>query len=389
MESELSSHSIHRVGFLAQSTDMLHLVWMGMIKALNRNGRFIVSRAPLTENTVDTIRNWKPDVVIGHIAREENAELARRLKLPVLNTSGMMAHPPFPTVTINNRRTGEMAADHLLSKMHKNFAYIGTPNFAFSEARYQGFRTRIEMAGYEVARWPGIIGGIGMHDPERFRHRAMELRDWVLSLPEPLGVMTVDDYQAIAFIDHLRLVDENLLSRISLISGHHSALPFSPSISGVDQREMVWGMKLGEMVMRIALENGTVPSLTELEPAGIVEQESSAGVSTDDHDVLHAARYIRQSVQLGINVKDVVENGLGLGRRALERRFQNVMGHTILEEIQRARMDRARKLLREGEGNLQDVALQSGFTDHKHLQRVFTEREGITPGAYRKQNLPL
>lgn len=355
-----------------------------MLKSLNRNGRFIVSRAPLSENTLDTIRNWNPDVVIGHISNEKSSELARQLRLPVINTSGMMAHPPFPTVTINNRMTGEMAADHLLGKMHKHFAYIGTPNFAFSEARYQGFRTRIEMAGHEVARWPEIIPGIGMHDPERFRTKALEIREWVLSLPSPLAIMAVDDYQAIAFMDHLRLVDEELLSQISLISGHHTSLPYSPSISGIDQREMMWGMRVGELVMRISFGTGNVPSLTELEPAGIIEQESSAGVSTDDHDVLHAARYIRQSVQLGINVKDVVENGLGLGRRALERRFQNVMGHTILEEIQRARMDRARKLLKEGEGNLQDVALQSGFTDHKHLQRVFTEREGTTPGAYRK-----
>jgi len=367
---------------------MLHQVWMGMIKRLNRNGRFIVSRAALREDNIELIRQWNPDVVIGHISSEKIADMARKLKLPVLNTSGMMAHPPFPTVTINNRRTGEMAADHLLNKMHTSFAYIGTAKYAFSEARYQGFRTRIEQSGYEVARWPAVIKGIGMLNPERFRENAMALREWILSLPEPVGILVVDDYQAIAFLDHLRLVDEGLLSRISLISGHHSALPYSPSISGVDQREMVWGAKVGELVMRIALENGTVPSLTELEPAGIVEQESSAGVSTDDHDVLHAARYIRQSVQLGINVKDVVQNGLGLGRRALERRFQNVMGHTILEEIQRARMDRARKLLREGEGNLQDVALQAGFTDHKHLQRVFTEREGITPGAFRKRNIP-
>ncbi len=383
-----SSNTIHRIAFLTHRTDMTQQIWAGMVKVLNRNGRFVLARNNLDENALDSIRSWNPSVVIAHISSERSAQVAQKLGIPVINTSGILNHPPFPTVTLNNRLTGEMAADHLLSKKHTHFAYIGNKVHGYSESRYQGFRTRIEMAGYQVERWPEHIPGIGMRSPEAFIDRAKALRSWLLDMPSPVGIMVVDDYRAISFIEHLRILDESLLSRICMVSGHHSAIPFSPSISGVEQRELLWGKKVGEMVIRIALEDRKVPSLTEVDPAGVVEQESSAGISTDDREVLHAARYIRQFVHMGINVKDVVENGLGLGRRALERRFQNVMGYTILEEIQRARMDRARKLLREGEGNLQDVALQSGFTDHKHLQRVFTEREGVTPGAYRKSQGP-
>jgi LacI family transcriptional regulator len=60
-------------------------------------------------------------------------------------------------------------------------------------------------------------------------------------------------------------------------------------------------------------------------------------------------------------------------------------GRSILEEIRRVRIERARFLLAQTDLPLHAVAERAGFTDAKRFSTVFRQATEQTPGAYRRQ----
>lgn len=51
----------------------------------------------------------------------------------------------------------------------------------------------------------------------------------------------------------------------------------------------------------------------------------------------------------------------------------------------KARVERAKDLLKEGNTPLAAVAIRVGFADQAHLTRVFRKIVGTTPGAWRRE----
>ena len=59
------------------------------------------------------------------------------------------------------------------------------------------------------------------------------------------------------------------------------------------------------------------------------------------------------------------------------------MGIGVVDYIHRVRIDAAKKLLRSATSNLDEIAIQVGFSNRWVLIRTFKQLEGITPGIYR------
>jgi len=73
-------------------------------------------------------------------------------------------------------------------------------------------------------------------------------------------------------------------------------------------------------------------------------------------------------------------------RRTLERRFQAVRHHSILDEINTCRLSRAQRLLRETELSVKTVAYLAGFTSSERMRVAFLKQEGCSPDQYRKKH---
>lgn len=67
------------------------------------------------------------------------------------------------------------------------------------------------------------------------------------------------------------------------------------------------------------------------------------------------------------------------------RLFKKQTGCTFREYLIKCRIDVACKLLKETEFNVNDVAIESGFSDRTKFYKVFYEKMGVTPKKYRKQ----
>ncbi|MBK1662482.1 transcriptional regulator FtrA [Paracraurococcus ruber] len=73
----------------------------------------------------------------------------------------------------------------------------------------------------------------------------------------------------------------------------------------------------------------------------------------------------------------------GMSLRTFIRRFRETTGMPPGEWLLRQRLDRARELLEQGQGALEDVAASVGFGSAAVLRLHFRRRFGTSPGAYR------
>ena len=74
-----------------------------------------------------------------------------------------------------------------------------------------------------------------------------------------------------------------------------------------------------------------------------------------------------------------------LSKRALQKRFQAVLGRTILDEIRHARIDLFSKMLTETDRPIAQIAMACGFPGIDHVSRSFRKLKHMSPLAYRRQ----
>jgi LacI family transcriptional regulator len=121
-----------------------------------------------------------------------------------------------------------------------------------------------------------------------------------------------------------------------------------------------------------------------LPPPGVVTRRSTEVLAIDDPHVTAAVRFIREHAHLSVQVADVFDQ-VPVGRRWLERAFRKVLGRGIWAEIRRVHLERAKRLLTETDLSIEALAVQSGFSDFRHLAVVFRKELGLSPTAYRRQ----
>lgn len=76
---------------------------------------------------------------------------------------------------------------------------------------------------------------------------------------------------------------------------------------------------------------------------------------------------------------------LGTPRRTLERRTRAALGRTVLDEIHRCRLSRAKRLLEETNLPVKTVAYLSGFRDGERLRLHLASAERCSPAQYRER----
>jgi AraC-like DNA-binding protein len=80
---------------------------------------------------------------------------------------------------------------------------------------------------------------------------------------------------------------------------------------------------------------------------------------------------------------DQLASQLPVTRRTLDRRFQEVLGRTVLDEITNCRLSRAKRLLAETMLPIKTVAQLAGFSNTERMRMVFLKMEKMTPIDYR------
>jgi transcriptional regulator GlxA family with amidase domain len=104
---------------------------------------------------------------------------------------------------------------------------------------------------------------------------------------------------------------------------------------------------------------------------------------TDDA-IKKAQNYIEQHFQEKISIEDLTEL-VSIGRRSFERRFKLATNNTVLEYIQRIKVEAAKRNFENSRKNMNEVMFDVGYTDTKTFRTVFKKITGLTPIEYRNK----
>jgi transcriptional regulator GlxA family with amidase domain len=82
---------------------------------------------------------------------------------------------------------------------------------------------------------------------------------------------------------------------------------------------------------------------------------------------------------------DDICNKVNVGRRTFERRFKKCTGSSIIEYIQRVKVEFAKKHLESGRKTVNEIIYETGYNDIDAFRKVFKKYTDLTPIAYRKK----
>jgi len=104
----------------------------------------------------------------------------------------------------------------------------------------------------------------------------------------------------------------------------------------------------------------------------------------EDDQIKKAQSFIENNYSDKISVDDLATL-VGLSRRNLERRFRKVTYNSIVEYIQRVRIEAAKMSLERSRENVNEAMYKSGYTDNKAFRSTFKKITGLSPVEYRRK----
>ncbi len=104
----------------------------------------------------------------------------------------------------------------------------------------------------------------------------------------------------------------------------------------------------------------------------------------DDEPIKKAQEFIENNFEEKITV-DQLASMLALGRRNMERRFKKATSNTVVEYIQRVKIEAAKKNFETGRKNVNEVMYDVGYNDPKAFRTTFKKITGLSPVEYRSK----
>jgi transcriptional regulator GlxA family with amidase domain len=103
-----------------------------------------------------------------------------------------------------------------------------------------------------------------------------------------------------------------------------------------------------------------------------------------DEVVRKAQEYIESNFHERITVDELADK-FRVGRRTFERRFKEATRNSVLEYIQRIKIESAKRSFENSRRNINEVMFDVGYTDTKAFRTIFKKITGLTPIEYRNK----
>ena len=103
-----------------------------------------------------------------------------------------------------------------------------------------------------------------------------------------------------------------------------------------------------------------------------------------DEEIKKVQDFIEENYRDKITVEQLADM-FAIGRRSFERRFKKATNNTVIEYMQRVKIEAAKKSFETSRKNINEVMLNVGYTDTKAFRDVFKKITGMTPIEYRNK----
>jgi len=353
-----------------------------------QKSNWIFRNGPAELQIVPYLRDWQPHGIIANLFLPEAARQVVNLRRPVVDTACTLDElsGKIPTVDVDHAVIGRLAAEHFIERGYVNYAFFGSQTARYSKMREASYRQRLAEDGFEVSCCYGECLRY-MTTTTGWKAVDRQTMHWLKRLPKPAAIFVSNDIPARILADmcgQLRLRVPDQVAILGVDDDEMECLLASPPLSSVAIPAERIGYEAAQLLDRMMSGESVSREPIFLPPVRVVIRQSTDVLAIDDPAVASALAFLRQHARENISVTVMVSN-LGVVRRDLERKFRKLMGCSILDELQRVRVELAKGLLSDTRLPMPAVARNAGFSNASRLAIVFHRRTGMSPSAYRRQ----
>ncbi|MDA3925491.1 MAG: DNA-binding transcriptional regulator [Kiritimatiellae bacterium] len=367
----------------------------GILKYVRSNGPWglHILEGREGEQKLIHMKEWGCTGIIGRPYTQELVDVAMQTEMPMIlmeDPKGLFLQKSHPLarhsiVQSDTAAIGRLAATYFIDRKFQNFAYVGeVHDLGWSVKRGEAFAASVEEAGFKCH----MYGALPVMEQEDAGVERDHLCNWLQSLPKPVALLAAMDNRA------RQVMDACAWSNISI--------PHDLAVLGVDNdRDLCENTTPAMSSILLNAERASYNAAAHLDqlmkqttserriitygPSHVVSRRSTAAFHIDDPIVAKAMGFISTNACSAINVPDVVRF-VNASRRLTEMRFREALGHTILEEIRRVRLEEVCTRLIESDQLISEITYACGFDSESHLGTLFRRKFGCTMRDYRKNH---
>jgi LacI family transcriptional regulator len=331
---------------------------------------------------------WDGDGILTWLgAGDDLADFVFKAKKPTVDFSFRRSQLKFARVLEDTTETAQLVADHFLSRGFRHFLfYSDAHNWVYNE-RGTAFLNILESAG-RSSKW------LRWHESSAYRtdRKAWKRkREWLAkemkSVPKPVGIFAASDGLALELLETCEEVGIAVPEEIAIVGAGNSLLAVDAMhtpLSSVDVNMEMVGYR-GARLLNELMRRGTTPEQPlRVPPFRLIVRKSSDLVAVNHPGVARSLRFIWDHCHEPIGVNDLAK-AASMSVRNFHQAFVDNLGRSPGNELNRIRIERAKKLLSDSSEKMDAIAEMCGYESGNSFWVAFKRSAGISPKQYQKQ----
>ena len=327
---------------------------------------------------LESLREWKPCAIVTEWLPGLTEGLVA-LGCPVILVPSDEKVDGVFNVDVDDLAIGQLAANHLISRGYRNFAFVGRRDAHYAKQRLEGFQSvvgDVPIYWEEFRDWR-------QYD-EYWRDPDEDMMDWLLGQPKPLGIFTAHDPTGRHVLEAAAQANLDVPFVVGVVSANDDESVCEMARPALSSIRLPWRKIAAEVMQTLeAVWAGKSPTgpvlISSLE---IVARGSSSFEAVSDILVRRSMQSLISQIASIKSVEDWATQS-GVSRRVFERRFQAALGRSPLAMIQMQRIERAKILLSTTEIPISLIAERCGYQSNERLSVNFRALTGMSPANYR------
>jgi len=330
---------------------------------------------------------WTGDGILAWLgAGEDLAEFVTSAKLPTVDFSNRRTQLKFHRVLEDHAHAARLAAEHFLTRGFTNFCYYSDANNWSYEERGEGFVKALADAGIARCDWlrwqnaPAYTSG-----RQEWQRKRKWLAAQMKSAAKPLAVFAANDQQALDVLESCESIGIKVPEEVAIVGTESYLLApeaMRTPISSVDTNLVSLGYRGAELLDKLMAGQKLPLTPIRIPAVGVVVRKSSDILTIKHQGVARSLRHIWDHGHEPICIKDLVGVS-AMSRRGLHKAFLEHLGRTPGQELQRVRIERAKKVLAETDRKVETVAYESGYQSINSFCVAFKRVTGMSAKEFR------
>lgn len=331
---------------------------------------------------------WNGDGVLAWLgAGDDLADFVLHTNKPTVDFSFRRPQLKFARVLEETKETARLVSDHFLSRGFRHFLFYSDVHNWIYDERGHAFVEALREAGRNT-KW------LRWHESTAFRtdRKAWQRkRDWLAKelklVAKPVGIFAASDGLALEALETCEGAGIAAPEEVAIVGAGNNLLAadaMHTPISSVDVNMEAIGYRGAALLDKLMSRGARPKEPIRVPPFRLVVRKSSDLVAINHPGVAKSLRFMWDHCNEPIGINDLARVA-SMSVRNFHQAFVENVGRPPGQELQRIRIDRAKKLLADSDHKVDAVAEMCGYENANSFWVSFKRSTGMSPRAFQKQ----